>query len=69
MLKIQNSRDRIPANPSGLRTVTLVAPGEQSYTKHMLKLNMDVELGLVRDLAHKAVQYLPTLHFDIAIRP
>jgi len=29
---------------------------------------MEVVLSLVRDLAHKAVPYLSTMHFDIIIR-
>jgi hypothetical protein len=46
----------------------LTTPVEQSHLKQQFKFHTEVVLSLVRDLAHKAVPYLSTMHFDIIIR-
>jgi hypothetical protein len=46
----------------------LTTPGEQSHIRQQFEFHMEVVLSLARDLAHKAVPYLWTMHFDIVIR-
>jgi len=46
----------------------LATPGEQSHSRQQFKFHTEVVLSLARDLAHKAVSYLSTTHFDIIIR-
>jgi hypothetical protein len=48
--------------------IFLATPGEQSHPRQPLKFHMEVVLSLARDLAHKAVPYLSTMHFDVIIR-
>ena len=46
----------------------LATPGEHSHPRQEIKFHMEVVLSLALDLAHKAVPYLSTMHFDIIIR-
>jgi hypothetical protein len=46
----------------------LATPVEQSYPRQQFKFHMEVVSSLTRGLAHKAVPYLSTMHFDIIIR-
>jgi hypothetical protein len=47
--------------------IFLATPGEQSHSSQQFKFHMEVVLSLYRDLAHKAVPYLSTMHFDVII--